>query len=229
MGVLEQVSQMRDQGIPEQEIVSRLQAQKISPKEINDALNQARIKEAVYSSQDYNMNPPEQMPMPENVEAPYAPKTQDFQEGTPREYVPQPQEEYAAPQEMYQQESYGYQPADAGQSSDMMIEISEQVFNEKIKKVERQIDKLTDAQVVLQTQTEHATERLKRIEAIMDKLETAILEKVGSYGKNLESIKKEMGMIENSFRKIIPHARKISHKIHPDSHTKTSKKKSKKK
>ena len=49
MGVLEQITQMKNQGIPDQEIVSNLQEQGISPKEINDALSQAQIKNAVTS------------------------------------------------------------------------------------------------------------------------------------------------------------------------------------
>ena len=109
-----------------------------------------------------------------------------------------------------------------------MIEISEQVFTEKIKKIEKQIDKMNDTQAVLQTQTEYATERLKRIESIMDKLQVAILERIGSYGKNLESIKKEMEMIEDSFTKIVPGAKTPIHrKVHKKTPSKTPKKKSK--
>jgi hypothetical protein len=233
MGVLEQVSQMKGEGIPEQEIVSRLRQQRVSPKEIDDALNQSRIKEAVYDSQE-TMPSYEQIPMPEgNVGAPYTPRTQDVnQEGQfpiTESYAPQPQAEYAPPQEVYQQETYDYPNAE-GYSSDMMIEVSEQVFNEKIKKIEKQIDKMNDSQVLLQTQTEHAMERLKRIELVMDNLQFAILEKIGSYGKNLESIKKEMGMIEDSFTKIIPGIQKPTHNvIHKKEHKINKKKTSKKK
>ena len=232
MGVLEQVSQMKNQGIPEEEIISKLKQQKISPKDINDALNQSRIKAAVYSPQETNMPAKGQIPMPEkeSPEAAYVPRTQEIQQGTnvlqPQEtYAPQPQEEYAPPQEVYQQEAYGY-PAQEESGSDMMIEISEQVFNEKIKKVEKQIDKINDTQILLQTKTEYAVEHLKRIESIMDKLQVAILERIGSYGKNLEIIKKEMTMIEDSFTKIVPHAKKLAHrKVHKETKKKISKKK----
>ena len=43
----------------------------------------------------------------------------------------------------------------------------------------------------------------KRIENIIDKLQISILEKVGSYGKNLENTKKEMSMMQDSFRKVM--------------------------
>jgi hypothetical protein len=233
MGVLEQVSQMKSQGMQEQEIVNNLTQQRISPKEINDALNQSKIKDAVYSPQETTMPPIQSPPAPENVEASYVPRTQDIKQGgemtQPQEsYVPQPQEEYAPPQEIYQQEAYDYPAPEGEQSSDMMIEISEQVFSEKIKKVEKQIDKIKDAQILLQTQTEHATASLKRIESIMDKLQVEILQRVGSYGKNLESIKKEMEMIEDSFVKIVPGAKKPTHrKVHTKTPAKTPKKKPK--
>lgn len=231
MGVLEQVSQMKSQGIPEQEIVSRLKQQKVSPKDINDALNQSRIKDAVYSPQKAN-TAPEQIPMPEKepTEATYTPRTKDIkqEDNVPQpqqNYTPQPQEEYAPPQEVYQQEAYNY-PAPEESNSDMMIEISEQVFSEKIKKVEKQIDKINDIQMLLQTQTAHAVEGLKRIESIIDKLQVAILERIGSYGKNLETIKKEMGMIEDSFTKIVPSAKRLAQKkVHKETKKKISKKK----
>jgi len=48
---------------------------------------------------------------------------------------------------------------------------------------------------------EHLNERLKRIETIIDRLQASILEKIGSYGSNLDSIKKEMSMMQDSFSK----------------------------
>ena len=233
MGALEQISQMKSQGMPEQEIISRLKQQGISPKNINDALSQSQIKDAVYSPQETEAQSPEQIPMPEATNgAPYSPQTQEMTAPQPQEsYAPQPQEEYAPPQEVYQQENYGYPQEESG--SDMMIDIAEQVFNEKIKKIEKQIDKMNDTQVLLQTQTENAIGRLKRIELIMDKLQVAILERVGSYGKNLEIIKKEMTMIEDSFSKIVPGTKKISyttpHKITHKQIPKPTKKKTSKK
>jgi len=46
-------------------------------------------------------------------------------------------------------------------------------------------------------------ERIKSIEKIIDNLQISILKKVGSYGGNLESIKNEMSMMQDSFRKMV--------------------------
>ena len=44
MGVLEQISQMKNQGMQNNDIVATLQKQAISPKPINDALSKAENK-----------------------------------------------------------------------------------------------------------------------------------------------------------------------------------------
>lgn len=225
MSVLEQVSQMKSQGLQESEIITQLRDQGASPRQINDALNQSKIKEAVGGEA-----PQAPMPMPEEQtsEATHVPQTQEEgqQNYTPQPqepYAPQSQEEYIPPQEIYQQQDYAY-PQQEGYGTDTIIDVAEQVFAEKIKKIEKQINTLRETQNILATQVEHSTEKLKRIDSMLDKLQIAILEKIGSYGNNLETIKKEMTMIENSFTKIIPHAKKSSARK-PSTKKKTSKKK----
>ena len=44
MGTLDQVTQMKNQGVPENEIINRLQEQGVSPKAIGDAMDQSKIK-----------------------------------------------------------------------------------------------------------------------------------------------------------------------------------------
>jgi hypothetical protein len=60
---------------------------------------------------------------------------------------------------------------------------------------------------------ENISDRLKKIETIIDKLQIAILEKVGSYGKNLEGIKKEMSMMQDSFSKMISPSKRPKEKV----------------
>lgn len=73
MGILEQVMQMRKEGTPDQDIISQLQEQGVNPRTINDALNQANIKNAVGGMEEmppemqYNA---EDIPVPQNQEIP---------------------------------------------------------------------------------------------------------------------------------------------------------------
>jgi len=195
MGILEEIMQMKNQGIANEEIVNSLQEQGVSPKEINDALSQAQIKSAVYdtgtpSEQDY-LN---------QQQGNYAPQTQEIQEQ--ETYAPSP-EQYSQPQEGYQQEEYNDYAPSEGIDSNTIIEIAEQVFSEKIKKIQKQVEDISEFKTLAQTKIDNTSERLKRIETTIDKLQITILEKVGSYGKNLENIKKEMSMMQNSFGKMI--------------------------
>ncbi len=219
MGVLEQITQMKNQGIPDQEIVSNLQEQGISPGKINDALSQSQIKSAV--SNTGNAEEMQPAPTGQNPPAPaqqdqgsYAPQTQEMPElpGAEQEtYAPQQQQEYSQQQE-YPQQQEVYQQQDAynypaeGVGSDTMIEISEQVFSEKIKKIQKQVESINEFKTLAQTKIDNTADRLKKIETIIDKLQIAILEKIGSYGKNIESIKKEMGMMQDSFGKVVNQA-----------------------
>lgn len=136
------------------------------------------------------------------------------------EYVPQPQgesypnqDQQQYPQDQYQpeqyippeyspQQEYGY-PTSGISDTDTIIEITEQVFSEKIKTIQKQVEDLTEFKVLAQTKINNISDRLKRIELNIDRLQAEILEKVGSYGRGLEGIKKEMGMMQQSFGKIV--------------------------
>lgn len=230
MSVLDQVIQMRNQGIPEEEIINHLKDQGVTPKAISDALSQAEIKSAVSSETNEAPYPESfnEYPQTYNANAPYpnanvySPQTQEM----PKPYNA-PQEEY------YPMEGYQEYAPEQGVSSDTLIEISEQVFAEKIKKIQKQIDILNEFMVLAKTKIENNSERLKRIEETFDRLQSAILEKIGSYGSGLESIKKEMSMMQDSFGKIVTKTlekteQKHSQKNVPQETEKPVKKKTKK-
>jgi hypothetical protein len=217
MGILEQVIQMREQGMPDQDIASQLQEQGASPRAINDALNQANIKSAVNSGMEdiapgmqYNA---EDVPTPQGGER-YVPSTQessdDFYSTQSQSQIPPTRgsQEYFS-QEPYPQESY------AGANADTMIEIAQQVFSEKMKKIQNQIDGLNEFKTIYSAKTDSVYERLKRIESIIDRLQSSILEKVGEYGQGIESVKKELTMMQDTYGKIVD---AVSEKHH---HTQT--------
>ncbi len=243
MGLLEEINYMKNHGMNEQEILSRLQEKGISPREIDDAFNQMKIKNAVSAENSDVNNPsimtgrPRDLPIP--AQSLYIPKTQEIENPPEELYAPQPEggeTQYGTQEEYYPQEQYEESEAGA-YDTDTLIEIAEQVFSEKIKKEQKQIESLNEFATLAETQLSNNHERIKRIEAVMDKLQIGILEKIGSYGKNLESIKNEMEMMQDSFGKIIPslhekyQEQRIAHKTEspekmvPSVLKKTSKKK----
>jgi hypothetical protein len=218
MGILDEINNMKNQGMDEREILNRLQERGVTPKSIEEAFNQMKIKKAVSaeSSEGEGMEPSIMKGNPEyettQVAPLYTPKTQEIEQDSGEFYAPQPNEEPESPrynsdynQEEYApQEGYEGQTAGGNYDTDTIIEIAEQVFLERIKKEEKQIESLNEFATLAETKISDNHERLKRIEETIDKLQLAILEKIGSYGRNLDSIKNEMGMMQDSFGKMIP-------------------------
>ena len=219
MGILEKITQMKKQGIGDEEIIGTLQQGGISPKEINNALSQSQIKSAVGGApkteemessimEQASPSPPTQEDYIPKTQENYAPKAQEISE----QEMYTPQSEYAQ-QEYYPEEGYE-DYSQEGTNTDTMIEIAEQVFSEKMKKITKQLADLNEFKTLAQVKIENSVERLKRIETIIDKLQISIIEKVGSYGQNLDSIKKEMSMMQNSFGKVINQAVRKDHIVH---------------
>ena len=232
MATLEKVMNMKRQGISEKEIIQNLQEQGISPKEISDALAQSQIKQAVSSETlEQEMQPSimgssaseeyQDAPLPVNSEA----QTEMYQPQTPQQnnstnygyqtYAPQE----SSNEEYYPQQDYG-QGEYAESNIDNMIEIAEQVFSEKVKKMQTQFSELIEFKTIYEAKTQDILERLKRIEKMFDQMQISIINKVGNYGKGLENLKKEIEMVEDSFSKV------LNKKIHEKtSSKKTSRKK----
>jgi len=204
MGVIDQVTQMRQRNMPDSDIISELRKQNISPREINEALNHAQIKNAVSDIRgDENL----EAPMPGGGYPPNEGYGQDAgydqQQMQQQGYDQSQQQTYSPQPQSYQQGGYGdYYQQQPAVNTDTIVEVSEQVFNEKISEFSKKVDSIDEFKSLTQAKLENMNERIKRIEAIMDKMQSAILEKVGSYGSNLESVKKEMSMMQESFAKI---------------------------
>lgn len=233
MGILDTITTMKSEGKSEAEIIQTLRNQRVPPKEIQDALSRAQIKSAVAGGsqiddmQESIMDTPPS-PRPEENDNVYTPSPKN-QPYAPSQYAPQSYEsyapqEYAAPQQQYPQaqqpyysqdqytyapeaqiqDPYAYAQQDyATQDSETVIDVAEQVFSEKIKPLQEAIDPLKEFHALAQTKLTAMEERLKRLEQTIDQLQSAILDKIGSYGSNLNTIKKEMAMMQDSFGKVI--------------------------
>jgi hypothetical protein len=219
MAALEQVIRMKEQGLSDGDIITELSQQGVSPREISDALKQAQIKYAISNMGDNTEEMQPSIMSEENVPSPndfneqvYVPRTYEEGQYAPQEvYPPSPseypeQQQYYAPAEGYEQ--YGM----AGVDTNTVMEIADQVFSDKIRAIQKQVEDITESSLLLQTKMENFSDRLKKIEVIIDKLQIAILEKVGSYGRNLESVRKEMSMMQDSFSKMLSPARRPERK-----------------
>ena len=181
-------------------------------------MNHAQIKNAVADVSGEDMPLPPSPQGYQNQQEAYAPQDYgqqqgyDQNQGQDQGYGQEQQQQGYAPQtQEYYQQQQGYpQGYDNGQyqqqqiNTDTIVDIAEQVFSEKINDSRKKIESFDEFKSMTQSRIEQMNDRLKRIEATMDKLQSAILEKIGAYGGNLESIKKEMSMMQDSFSKTLP-------------------------
>lgn len=217
MGTLDEVTSLRGQGISDNEIIASLRGRGVSPKEISDALAQAQIKNAVGSAEPGMEGSIMDAGEPGVTQAPsaggeYAGETVEqtgYDNAGGVEQADYDTVGAEAPQ-MGAVDNYGV--GDAGYAddyggyggdTDTIIEVAEQVFIEKSKKMKKQLSENSEFKILAESKIEDISNRLRRIENSMDKLQSAILEKVGEYGSGLQSIKKEMDMMQDSFKKVV--------------------------
>lgn len=217
MAVLNDILQMKSQGISDGEIIQYLKQQGISPLEISQGFEQARIKSAV----DTQTMPPEQYPSdsqmtPSVMQQNQEQYPQQEQQGQYQQEQSQPQEQYMQQQypqqQMQQQEQYiyqtpqpyypEYQPQQAI-APDTISEIAEQISDEKIRTIRKDVEEASSFKITAERKLKTMEERLKRIEEIIDKIQASILEKIGEYGENIGEIKDEMKMMQDSFSKAL--------------------------
>jgi hypothetical protein len=264
MGILEQIQQLKERGIPENQIIANLKEQNYSPKQISDALSQSQIKNAVTNQEFYAPSPDENMqqsimknsefnpPMPEKSQGTYknyeqsgirpdsefpnyeeySPSQETFsqypqqEENNFNQYPQSPEQEnnsqyssqeFNMPEEHYSPFSENPQNQNtsfASNSTDMMIDISEQVFEEKISELKKQLREVSELKSLTEVKIKNIDKRLEKIENIIDKLQITILEKIGNYGSNINAIKNEMSMMQDSFGKMINPLKEIAEKTH---------------
>jgi len=182
--------------------------------------------EQLYVQEPQKSYQPPEIPMPQKAPEMqaqgYIPSQESYQPPIQENYLPPPTQEAYQPQTP---EAYPSYETNASMDSDTTMDIAEQIFLEKIKKTQKQIQELNEFKALTETQLENISQRLKRIEAIVDKMQISIIDKVGSYGKDIHYINKEMEMMQNSFRKIADPLTKKAVKHRTTNHKKTSKKK----
>ncbi|MEK6811007.1 MAG: hypothetical protein AABX96_00700 [Nanoarchaeota archaeon] len=210
MGILEEIQRMRQTGMSEEEMISKLQEQGNPYRAISEAMAQSKIKQAVEGSEGSGS----EVPVPSDFVSDQAySQTQGMQQSIMPSQPPQdvPQQEYfPAEQQIQDPNMAGYsqnQGYDSGQSSalssDTIMEISEQIVSEKLTDVRKKMEKMSLFKTEFETKTEAMEERLKRIEKIIDTLQSSVLRKVGDYVTNVEDLKHEMIETQKTFAKVL--------------------------
>ena len=204
MTTLDKIMELKQEGVPDDQIYIRLQNEGISPREINDSLNQARIKYAI-SNGSQTLNSPYQDQMTNNPaplpsinqenqipEAPSPNMYQEQQDYSNQGYYPET-EQY---QNYYPESPNTYSESDyypsGAQDTQTISEIAEQVVIERTEDIVKRINELTSLSNYAQDKIAEIDRRLKRIEDSIDKLQQAIIEKIGKFGNSTEQIHQDL-------------------------------------
>ncbi len=183
---LEFVMQLERQGLNDVEIIAKLQEQGLSAQDINDALNQSRVKSAVASEEEMQ---PSIMTKPAVEE---------------EEVAPSPMKKKAAqtaqPAEEYQ---YEYAPAQGGIGVETIEEIAEEVVNERFNEIKKRVGEIVEFKQLVNSRIAEVDDRLKRIESTIDKLQLALLGRVQEFGQDVKYLGSEMQVMEGAFGKIL--------------------------
>ena len=242
------VQSLQSQGVSYREISEALSQSKIKAAVEQPALEVPSMPGSTASTgpdQNAPPQPPQEMeaPMPDPGLDPNAPPQppQEMEQGMQQsmlqpqnseydqgiqEYSPTPQEQDQY-QDPYGQSAYGdYQSYGygGGISPDTISEISEQIVSEKLMEIRKHLENIADFKTTVEAKTEALEDRLKRIEKIIDTLQTSVLRKIGNYVTNIDDIKKELVATQKSFAKLVPGMKKRS-----SSSTTTRRKRTKKK
>lgn len=225
MTIFDDMQRMKREGRSDSEIVQLLSQRGYPVQEIENALSQSQIKEAVAGSL--------QVPSPSNEELypsqEFTPSEQNAPEYPPQNTYPSqfPSQDYQQPypqgnygaQQYPQQDQYAYDnqsPYQSALSSDTISEIAEQVVAEKLAKIKTQIEKAIDAKTTAEVKLASMQDRVERLEKIMDQLQISILQKVGEYMNDASNLKKELEETQKSFTTLVnkrtsPHPHKHEH------------------
>lgn len=181
MEAIQRYINLKQEGRSEGEIISLMQEEGFQMKEIEDAIEQAKIKYALQENQEDFPTINEELPIP-NENQGYYENTNNY-------------EQYYSPQ-------YSTYPTTT-ESFGTITELAEQVVTRKIKETNSKIESLEKNQIIFEKEIENIKERLKRIEENFDHLQRAIIGKIGDFTKNSEYIQKDLDNIHNTMSKLM--------------------------
>lgn len=202
MALVNQIEQMKQQGMSENDIIRKLQDSGYSPLEINQAIEQSKIKTAVSQLNSDVVEKSQE----ENIPIGMQQSIMESFEQQPT--IEQPQQEY--PQYKQYEQYQSYYPAQQQEypqyqttTVENMAEITEQIIEEKIDEMRKKIMEINAFRILTERRIKNLDERLKKIESFIQELEIKILGKIGSYSEGLQDIKKEIELMQDSFGKVI--------------------------
>lgn len=190
------------------------------------SIDQSQMQHSIMPAESFKQGNPQGSPSPatfsENEQnyapdySPQYPEQNDSQEmipsAIPQSQNPMVQEYRPEPPQGSYEDYQPYQSYSSGTSPDIISEISDQIISEKLSTIRTSIEKAINVRNNLGTKLDYLEERLKRIEKIIDTLQSSVLRRVGDYVNDVQEIKKELIETEKTLSKVIPSMKKTHRK-----------------
>ena len=181
---IDQIATMKQQGMPNDQIIQSLQGQGYSSAQIFDGINQI----------DAGAPPPGAPPgMPPPAGPPGAPPPPGAPMEAPPGAPPGPQDAYGGEEAMM-----------GGESKEQIEEIAEAIIDEKWNDLLKNINKISEWNHKTETRLTKIETDIKNLKENFDSLHKGILGKITEYDQNLVNVGTEIKAMEKVFQKILP-------------------------
>lgn len=203
MAALDRFIQMQQEGKSEQQIINSLREEGFPLTEINDAVNQVKIKTAISQEPDQNS---QNQTYPSYSEQSYSQASQETYDSYPTPDQSQQYQSYESSSQGYGQQDYGsydgggyYQQT----STDTVTDIAEQVVNKKMQELSKILEKVVQTTNSSERELNDIKERIKRIENSLDAIQKAIIGKIGEFGESTRMVQKDLENIHGTMSKMM--------------------------
>jgi len=207
---VDKILKLAKQGYTDAQIIKQLRQQGYSPRQINDAFNQAKVKLELNKEMDVP-EPSEEMQqsMATDETADYNPEEQESEVPVPEGDEPvqeeTPAETEAAPTPQESGESYPYQypsyPARA--STEDVEELVDEVVDEKWQQFRKKTGNIEEVKDRVDSSLRTFNKKLDRNEAILNKLVEATKEKFKEQNNEIRSLSADVAALKETLKKIM--------------------------
>lgn len=187
MAAIDRYLVLKNSGLDDQTIIAQMREEGFSTTEINDSINQAKIKEAVEQEPTMDF---QQSILQNNQELQTNNFQQTFQEEQPS--YPQYNQQY---NDYFQTLSYGEDEA--------IVEVVEQILTRKLNRILKEIEDNKRNNELNKLDITETKERLKKIEENIDYLQKAIIGKIGEFGNTAKIIQKDLENMHDTMSKLM--------------------------
>lgn len=178
---IEQVLEMVNQGIPNEEIIRKLQAQGFSNTDIQEAISQAQTKASIESTYQEEIPP-----------APPSPQMQ------PSVLNTNPQQTFTQPEPEMQP-----QPLPSRDTDERIEEIAESIIDEKWQRVVEDIGDLSVWKDKIKTEITSIKQEVLRIESRFESLQKSIMGRIKEYDTQVGDVGTDVRAIEKLLQNIL--------------------------